>query len=178
VRRLFRLTRKAGERCELCGLSLDPQHAHVYEPRARQMRCACKACELIIPTRAEGTYRQVPRRFDALTLEPAQLLRQLGVPVGVAAIVVRDDGRMVACYPGAAGLVESELAADEVAGLPPLAPEVEAVLLSSMATTGAWHVGIDVVFELVGEVRTAWRGMTGGPDVTAAIERVIAGAQG
>lgn len=175
MKRLYRITRKAGERCELCSAPLEEPHPHLFEARTRQMRCACRGCSLIVPT--GGTHRVVPRRFDALAIDAKAWLLTLGVPVGVAAIVRRDDGRTVVCYPGAAGLVESELATDELVNVPALEPEVEAVVLSSLPDGGAWHTGIDVVFEIVGAVRTAWRGMTGGPDVPTAIRKVIEGAR-
>lgn len=175
MRRLFRITRPIGERCELCGAPIAEQHDHLLETSTRQMRCACKGCALIVPTGA--SHRAVPRKFDVLDIDVKGWLAKLGVPVGVAAIVKRDDGRTVACYPGAAGLVESELDAADVTALPVIAAEVEAIVLSSLPGGGAWRTGIDVVFEIVGAVRTSWQGMTGGPEVQTAIARVLEGAR-
>jgi hypothetical protein len=100
------------------------------------------------------------------------VLAILGAPVGVAAIVVREDGRAVVRYPGLAGLVEHELApaigAAVRSELPPLVPEVEAVICSALqGGIGAWLVGIDVVFALAGEPHLARA-------EHAAIERAIA----
>lgn len=182
MKRLFQATRRTvgAERCELCAAPLEPQHDHLYEPRARMVHCACKGCALIIPT-GQAAYRRVPRRFERTTLNASAWLDEVGVPVGVAALLVRDGGRIVVGYPGPAGLVESELDASQCVRLladVTLEPEVEAIVLSSLPGGGAWITGIDVVFEMVAELRASWRGLTGGPEAPAALARVIASYAG
>lgn len=184
MKRLYQATRRVqnAERCELCAAPLAVQHDHLYEPRARQVRCACLGCVVIIPT-GNAKYRRVPRRFERLTLDASLWLNELGVPVGVSTIIVRDDGRTVVGYPGPAGLVESELDASQcerlLSVLPaPLVPEVEAIVLSTLPGGGAWLAGIDVVFEMIAALRESWHGITGGPEAPAALARVIAAHAG
>ena len=171
---LYDATRKPkGERCDLCSLPLAERHDHLFDPAARKVACACTGCAMISP----GRYRRVPDHRERVAIDATAWLARLGVPVGIAAIVVGDDGRARIGFPGPAGLVESELDPElwrELsAQLPPLAPEVEAIVCSNIHTRGAWHVGIDVLFEMVSELRASWRGMTGGPDISAAALRVL-----
>jgi len=122
--------------------------------------------------------RLVPDRRDHVVLDGSRWLARLGVPVGIAAVIVHDGGRPAVGYPGPAGLVESELSAEawaelcaEVPAAATLEPEVEALVCSSLPGGGAWRVGIDVVFEMIAELRAGWRGFGGGP---GDIARVIA----
>lgn len=184
MKRLYQATRRVSgaDRCELCAAPLESAHEHLYEPRARQVRCACQACLLIVPT-GTATYRRVPRRFERLALDSHMWLDELGVPVGVSTIIARDGGRTVVGYPGPAGLVESELDASQCARLlaelpAPLVPEVEAIVLSTLPGGGAWLTGIDVVFEMIAELRRNWHGITGGPEAPAALAKVIASYSG
>ncbi|HWO22008.1 MAG TPA: DUF5947 family protein [Kofleriaceae bacterium] len=183
MRRLYRAARRApdAERCELCAAPLPASHDHLYAPRERELRCACQGCALIVPTAEHARYRRVPRRFERVTLPPGPWLARLGVPVGLAAVRVRDDGSAVAGYPGPAGLVESELPAAEwdalraaVPAAAALAPEVEALVCASLPGGGAWVTGIDAVFALVAELRGRRIGPGGDPAVPAALARVAA----
>lgn len=183
MKRLYQATRRVAgsERCELCAAPLASEHDHMFEPRARQVRCACRACMLIIPTSQLGTYRPIPKRFERLDMDLGRWLPKLGVPVGVATVIVRDHGGAVVAFPGPAGLVECEVDAPlwdalklDVPALASLEPEVEALVCSTLSGGGAWIAGIDVVFEMVAALRQSWRGMTGGPEAPAAVARVIA----
>jgi Family of unknown function (DUF5947) len=192
VRRLYRAARRLpdAERCELCAAPLPASHDHLYAPRERELRCACRGCALIVPTAEHARYRRVPRRFERVELAPGPWLARLGVPVGLAAVRVRDDGGAVAGYPGPAGLVESELPAAEwdalraaVPAAATLAPEVEALVCASLpggdsdgsgGSGGAWVAGIDAVFALVAELRGRRIGPGGDPAVPAALARVVA----
>jgi len=171
VRRLYRASRRGaeGDRCDLCAEPLASDHEHLFAPRERALACVCAGCALIQIAR----YRRVPKRFTPVAIDSRALLAMLGVPVGVAAILVHEDGRKVVTYPGPAGLVEAALD-EELADMPPLEPEVEALVCSSLAGGGAWIAGIDIVFELIGELRRHWRGLTGGAEAPAAIARVLA----
>jgi hypothetical protein len=119
-------------------------------------------------------YRRVPQKR-----RPIALTAELHFPVGVAALVRRDDGRCVVVYPGPAGAVEAELAPEEWEALepelPPLVPEVEAIIWSRLnGANDAWLTGIDVVFQMIAEVRASWVGMSGGPEAALAVARVLA----
>jgi len=183
VKQLYQATRRVAgaDRCELCATPLAAQHDHLYEVRARMVRCACQGCALIIPTSQTATYRRVPRRFERVELDAGKWLDELGVPVGVAALIRRDDGRVVVGYPGPAGLVESELDTTQAQRLLEgrvIEAEVEAIVLSSLPEGGAWIAGIDVVFEMIAELRQNWRGISGGGEAPAALARVIASHAG
>ena len=176
MKRLYRATRREpnAERCELCAAPLDDHHHHLYEPRARRIRCACRGCALIIPTAERSPYRRVPKRFERLSIDAAMWLDRLGIPVGIAALIRRDAGAVIA-YPGPVGLVEATADLEVVAELvAKLEPEVEAIIWSNVGVPGAWIAGIDVVFRMISEVRKAWVGLAGGPDAPAAVARVLA----
>ncbi len=140
------------------------------------MRCACEACALIVPSSETSPYRRVPRRFERLDDDAQAWIEALGVPVGVAALIRRASGAVVA-YPGPVGLVESEVDAAVLAAIPEAAElelEVEAIVWSTLPGGGVWRCGIDVVFRMVSELRAAWAGMSGGPEVPAAVARMFA----
>jgi hypothetical protein len=183
VKRLYQATRRVAgaERCELCAAPLDVSHDHLFEPRARQVRCACRGCMLLIPTSQLGRYLPVPKRFERVEMDLGRWLPALGVPVGVATVVVRANGSAAVAFPGPAGLVECEVDAPlwdalraAVPALATLTPEVESLVCSTLPGGGAWIAGIDVVFEMVAAIRQSWRGLTGGPEAPAAVARVIA----
>ena len=100
------------ERCDLCGIALPPDHAHLLEIESRQLVCACQACG--DPVRPPGRVPLPPRRarcplppgFQITDTEWASLL----IPIGLAFFVYRlRCGRMQAMYPGPAGPTESLL---------------------------------------------------------------------
>ncbi len=172
-----------GARCDLCAEPLPARRAHLFEPRTRSLTCACRAARWACPgpgSRARtGACRSTRTR---VAIDPTRWLARLNVPVGVAAVLVHDDGRAVVTFPGPAGLVETDIDAElwmalraELPELGTLAPEVEAIACSTLPGGGAWRVGIDVVFEMVGELRASWHGMTGGPAALSAVARVLAG---
>jgi len=186
----------AEERCELCGEPFGRGHGHLLELPGRQLRCCCRACRLLFehPGAGAGRLRTIPpgvRPFaDAVA---GSWWTRLGVPVGVAFVVVADDGQPSAGFPGAAGTAWAELdrvtwaafgeAHPEAAGL---LAEVQAVLIhlpsSSNRRSGGlgvgdrgqgWIVPVDTCFELVGALRQAWRGFDGGPEAGAVLDRFL-----
>jgi hypothetical protein len=93
---------------------------------------------------------------------------------------------MVAFYPGPAGATESELplpAWERIVARTPqlslLRADVEAVLVRRPARTGDSHrveprchlVPIDACYELVGRLRTLWRGFDGGGEAHEAMDQ-------
>lgn len=162
-------------------MPLTSAHDHLFDPRTRVVRCCCRACALIVPSSSNATLRRVPNRRERVATDVDALVARLGIPVGVAAVLVHDDGRASVAFPGPAGIVESEIDADTwrhvVAAMPvaaTLVPEVEAIVCSTLSDGGAWRVGIDVVFELVGALRASWQGMTGGQEAPREVARVLA----
>jgi hypothetical protein len=136
--------------------------------------------------------------FPSLEIGPAQW-DELQIPVGVAFFFFNSQlGRTTAFYPSPAGATESELplgAWEElVAGndeLTALLPDVEALLVrrhdptlaasrSSLAPGASGEGGddfvecylvpIDACYQLVGTLRTLWRGFDGGRDAQEALD--------
>jgi hypothetical protein len=138
------------EHCELCGAPIAAEHRHVLELATRDVKCACRPCGLLF------------ERADRLKLIPTDVRRiedvDLGLPVEIV-FCVRVDGATKAFYPSPVGPTESLLTVEPDVEL---ADDVEALLVNRGR---AWVVGIDVCFELVGLIRTHWRGLTGGADV-------------
>jgi hypothetical protein len=166
------------ERCELCATPIGRDHGHVVDLEQRGLRCTCRACYLLFTHEgaAGGRWRAVPDRYlhdPAFRLDQAQW-DALQIPVRTAFLFRNSAlGRWVAFYPSPAGATESllELAAwDDVLAanprLPPVAPDVEALLLHARpGGFGCFLVPIDACYELVGLVRLHWKGFDGGEEV-------------
>lgn len=180
----------SGERCELCGELLEAAHGHLVAVPERQVRCCCRACRLLFehPRAGGGHLRAVPSDIRPLTTEVASdWWTRLGVPVGVAFVVVDDEGQPSAAFPGAAGAAWAELDRDAWAAFGEahpeagqLLPEVQAVLLHHpgqgwpLVGDGAgWVVPVDLCYELVGALRQSWRGFDGGPAARAVVDRLL-----
>jgi len=162
----------AGERCEMCAEPIGPAHSHVVDLRSRALMCSCRPCYLLF-TDAEATlhYRSVPERylsFPAGTFD-SRAWDELQIPVGCAFLFRNSmQDRMVAFYPGPAGATESDLPLPSwdrlVAEHPQLAelrPDVEALLVRRDPPS-CQLVPIDACYELVGQLRSRWRGFDGG----------------
>lgn len=173
-------------RCDLCGVPVPPDHRHLVRLDPRGMACSCQACHLLFVHEGAGgrTHRAVPDRWETIG-EPGAAWEALDVPVGVAFFLRPSvTGRVLACYPGPAGVTESQLALDAwddvVAAHPVLATmadDVEAVLVRhGRGRSEAFVVPVDVCYELAGRLRRLWRGFDGGPDAWAAVEDVFARA--
>jgi hypothetical protein len=104
----------------------------------------------------------------------------LRIPVEMAFFFASSAaGRVVALYPSPAGATESLLeleAWSELAAANPvlaqIEPDVEALLVSrARGMSEHWLVPIDDCYELVGILRSGWRGLSGGQEVWDEIER-------
>ena len=105
---------------------------------------------------------------------------ELRLPVDMAFFFHHSQaGRVMAFYPGPMGATESLLeleawARSAVANpvLATLEHDVEALLVNrARGASEHWVVPIDDPYELVGLIRTRWRGLTGGKPVWEEIER-------
>jgi len=183
--RQFVRERAPQERCELCGAAIAHEHPHLVELATRQMLCSCEACAILFFGGENARYRRVPRRVRLLEdfkLTDAQW-DSLMIPIGMAFFCeVSSLGRVVALYPSPAGATESLLDmsawADLVRDNPVLAelePDVEALLVNRVGAERAYYrVPIDKCYELVGLIRTSWRGLSGGAEAWEAIGRFFA----
>jgi hypothetical protein len=145
--------------------------------------CSCRACYLLFTDEsAHLRYRAVPERylrFDGVTLD-ARTWDELQIPVGLAFLFRNSAlGRMVAFYPGPAGATESELPLDAWDAVlerhPELAvprPDVEALLVrrTESGHSTCHLLPVDACYELVGRLRTVWRGFDGGREAHAAMD--------
>jgi hypothetical protein len=165
-------------RCGLCAVPIPSGHRHLLD-EADDVTCACAACLLLFDRGGpERRYLAVPDR--RIRLCPAST-EGLNVPVGLAFVVVRPDGTVVAHYPSPLGSTESSVDAgawallvDREPALATLRPRVEALLVRANSRTGSdelWLVPIDDCFRLVAEIRRHWTGMSGGSSVWQAVAR-------
>lgn len=198
VAALLRVTRNrpapvAGERCEMCAEQIGDEHAHVVNLDSRALMCSCRACYLLFTDECANLhYRAVPERylhFSGLTLDE-RTWDELQIPVGLAFLFRNSvQGRTIAFYPGPAGATESELpleAWDTIVAAHPelgvLRADVEALLVRRTRAAGATKstdevchlVPIDACYELVGRLRTLWRGFDGGQEAHAAMDAFFA----
>ncbi|HWM72952.1 MAG TPA: DUF5947 family protein [Nocardioides sp.] len=183
-----------GERCEMCAQAIADEHQHVVNLESRVLMCTCRGCYLLFTAEhAELRYRAVPDRYLSFPdfAFGEREWDELQIPVGLAFLFHNSvQDRTVAFYPGPAGATESELpmeawtrivSANPQLGL--LKPDVEALLLrgpdrDNHPGFSAHVVPIDTCYELVGRLRTLWRGFDGGQEALAAIQEFFAAVEG
>jgi hypothetical protein len=169
------------EQCELCSAPLSPDHQHLIEPATRRLSCACDPCALLFDQPTGGRYRRVGRQVRMLTdfVISDDQWDNLLVPINMAFFFYNTPaGKIGAFYPSPAGATESLLsldAWDNIVLANPLLrtmePDVEALLANRLgamrgfAAAEYYLAPIDVCFELVGLIRTHWRGLSGGTEV-------------
>lgn len=181
----------AGERCELCGTALPPQHEHLLEVEKRRLACSCQACAILFDGHAGQRFKRITAGFRYLPgfeMTDAQW-ESLMVPINMAFFFESSvTGKVVAMYPSPAGATESELPREiwqEIAAQNPalasMAPDVEALLVNRLGEQRGFPehqyflLPIDQCYKLVGLVRTHWRGLSGGNDLWVELSRYFAG---
>ena len=176
-----------GERCDFCAEPIGPEHGHLVDLTARRIMCGCRPCYLVFEPEgaARGRYKPVPTRYveiDDLALDDTTW-DALQIPIGLAFFFRNSvEKKLLAFYPGPAGATESQLPLDAWEAvlaqhpvLATLASDVEAVLLHRRAqTTRCILVPIDAAYELVGLIRTSWRGFDGGEEAWRRIDGFFA----
>jgi hypothetical protein len=171
------------ERCDLCGDLVMPQHRHMIDVNDRRLLCACRPCTILFdhPGAGGGHFRLLPDRslyVADFALDDA-LWQSFRIPVDLAFFFHSTPaGRVVAFYPAPAGATESLLeleAWEQLTAANPLLEhletDVEALLVDR--TRGArdhWLVPVDRCYELVGLIRTYWKGFGGGPVIWKQID--------
>jgi hypothetical protein len=182
AQRRERMDSQGPERCDLCAEPLAEQHRHLLDLDDRRLLCACRACTILFDRSGAGGrhYRLVPNRVrlvDDFELDDVAW-RALEIPVDMAFFFASSvAGRVVAFYPSPLGATESLLELDAwddlVAANPVLAtlePDVEALLVNrARGEREHWLVAVDRCYQLVGLVRTKWRGFGGGDEVWTAL---------
>ncbi|MGC2634965.1 MAG: DUF5947 family protein [Candidatus Cybelea sp.] len=166
-----------GERCDFCATPVAPEHDHLIELAARRILCTCRPCHIVFePTgAAQGKYRAIPNRYrevsefvvDDATWDALQL------PIGLVFFFYNStERRTVAFYPSPAGATESLLPLEEWVGIvarypefSSIEPDVEAILIQrNREVSRCFIVPIDAAYELVGLIRTCWKGFDGGQE--------------
>jgi hypothetical protein len=187
--RRFAQPRPLRERCDLCATELAEQHPHLLELSSRRIVCACDACALLFDHPGVGKYRLVPRRVQFLAdfRLPEEAWAALHLPIDLAFFLHSTAAvRVVAFYPSPAGATESlvpleawQTLVEDNPVLRELQSDVEALLVNRIgAAREHYRAGIDKCYELVGLIRTHWRGLSGGPVVWEAIGRFFDGLRG
>jgi hypothetical protein len=175
---LQRLTRnpRANEHCDMCGVGLMHQHQHLLNPASKRLVCACDACAVLFCQSGETKYKRVPRRIRLLAdfqMTDGQW-DSLLIPIGLAFFVENSlENRVLALYPSPAGSTESMLSLeawfDIVQENPVLAEmesDVEALLVNRLDGRAEYYLApIDKCYQLVGLIRSNWRGLSGGTEV-------------
>lgn len=181
---------RPGERCDMCAEPVAGEHEHVVDIDQRALLCTCRGCWLLftVDGAGGGRFRAVPDRHVAvgpLSLEPGAW-EELQIPISVAFFLRSSaTGTVAALYPSPAGATESLLPLDawdrltaDNAALGSLTPDVEALLVRrDERHDEAYLVPIDACYELVGELRSRWRGFDGGAEASDAIDRFFARVQ-
>jgi uncharacterized protein DUF5947 len=181
---------EALERCDLCSAPIAPEHRHLLDVTSRELMCSCQACSVLFDRAAAGAagrhYRLVPDRrlrIDDFALDDVAWA-DLRLPVDMAFFFRSSEAdRVLAFYPGPMGATESLLGLEAWRALedgnPVLAslePDVEALLVHrARGERRHYVVPISDCFELVGLIRTRWRGLTGGREVWEEIARFYDG---
>jgi hypothetical protein len=181
VLKRFVRRRVPDEQCDLCSQAIPPDHRHLLDPATRQLLCACDACALLFSAQADTKYRRVPDRSRFLgDFRMADATwDDLLIPVGMAFFFYSSaEGRVMAFYPSPAGPTESLLtleAWEEVVRdnpvLKEMEPDVEALLVNRLKGAQEYYLTpIDKCYELVGLIRSNWRGLSGGSEVWKEIQ--------
>jgi len=168
--------RQAVEQCDLCSAPLRDGHRHLLEPAHRQLVCACDPCSILFSGHSDGRYRLVSDR--TLYLLGFQMTEELWdsllIPVNMAFFFRSTvEERVVPLYPSPAGATESLLGLEawhELEDANPvlreMEPDVEALLVNRVGSSRDYYlVPIDRCYELVGLIRSGWRGLSGGTEV-------------
>lgn len=173
--------RRSDPGCELCTAPVDGSHRHLWGAEESDVMCVCRPCALLFDRDAAslGRYRLIPTR--RLRLEGLSAAG-LGVPVGLAYFVRRDDGTVGAHYPSPAGATRWDIdpaawseATRASPALETLAPHVEALLVNTVnGQRSAWLVPVDDCYRLVATVMREWRGLSGGDQVWPAVTTFFA----
>jgi Family of unknown function (DUF5947) len=170
------------EHCDLCGTEIPPDHRHLLHLEERRIACACETCRALL--QGDSPWRPTGTRtlwLDDLTLSDETWAR-FAIPIGLAFFLTRGSGAVVALYPSPAGATESELDLDAWAELvsanprlQDLEPEIEGLIVNRLSDPHRHAVApIDECYRLVGSIKVAWQGISGGPAVGAAVESFFA----
>jgi hypothetical protein len=183
--RRFRQKRILEEKCELCGAGLSPSHRHLLEIFNSRIVCTCDPCAFRFQDVVAGRFKLIPRdvwRLPQLSLPDVEW-ENLALPINLAFFFYSSaEKKTKALYPSPAGATESllplsawNIMAERNPQLRAMQPDVEALLVNRVGTQRDYYVvPIDVCFELVGLIRSHWRGLSGGDAVWQQVDSFFA----
>ncbi len=168
------------EHCNFCNAVLPSDHRHLVDIAAMRFICTCDMC--MIMQAVKGNYKPLPQRY--LQLKDFKLSDELWsdflIPVNMAFFVLKSgQNGAVAFYPAPTGATESKLKMEpwnEMQQLNPvlndLIPDLEALLVNRLDSMNKYFiVPIDSCYKLIGMIRTSWKGIHGGSEVTDIINQ-------
>ncbi len=176
--------RAAEERCELCRTTMPASHRHLLHLVERRIVCVCATCWSM--RSGDPEFRPTGARtvwLEDMTV-PDDLWARFGIPIGLAFFMRSTQaGAVVALYPSPAGATECELdlgAWTELVALNPrlaeVEPDAEGLIVNRLREPHDYVIApIDRCYALVGTVKAAWTGISGGPDLDAAVEAFFEG---
>ena len=136
---------------------------------------------MLLGNRDDEKYRAVPEtahKLEDFNLSDAEW-EATGIPVGLAFFFLSSvRGRIVAFYPGPAGPTELLLdlhawtaLAERNPVLTEMEPDVEALVVNRVNGARSYYrMPIDRCYELVGLIRSHWRGVSGGAEAWSAVD--------
>ena len=165
------------EACDLCGNTIPADHRHLLQLDERQILCACEACWAL--RSGDPELRPVGTRVEWLgdMRMSDEAWARLDVPIGLAFLMISgESGSVVALYPSPAGATESEIdplawralreANPQLIGLE---ADAEALIVNRLADPPQYAIApIDECYRLVGAIKLAWEGISGGDGPQAA----------
>ncbi|MEP7252457.1 MAG: DUF5947 family protein [Ginsengibacter sp.] len=168
------------EHCNFCNAELPADHRHLVDINAMRFMCTCDMC--MIMQAVKGNYKPLPQRSLELTdfKLSDELWSDFLIPVNMAFFVMKtNQSGAVAFYPAPTGATESKLKMEpwtEMQQLNPLlndiVPDLEALLINRLDSTNKYFiVPIDSCYKLIGMIRTSWKGIHGGSEVTDIINK-------
>jgi hypothetical protein len=173
------------EQCELCSVSLTPDHRHLLHMSNGRIVCSCDSCALRFQDVTGGRFKLIPREVRFLSqfhLTDAEW-DGLALPINLAFLFYSSpEEKVKAIYPSPAGATESllPLSAWETIlannrALAQMESDVQALLIDRVGKKRDHYlVPIDVCFRLVGLIRVHWRGLSGGDQVWQEITEFFA----
>jgi hypothetical protein len=166
------------EFCDMCGVTIPPEHRHLLHLAERRIVCACEACWAM--RAGEGDYRPTGSRVLWLgQLElPDDLWAAFQIPIGLAFFMSSTVTQcVVAMYPSPAGATESELHFESwgrMIELNPvlhdLEPDIEGLIVNRLSDPPIYAIApIDRCYALTGAIKSVWEGISGGSEVEHAV---------
>jgi hypothetical protein len=167
------------ERCELCSLLLEGEHAHLLDPGERRILCTCQSCSILFPGQQGARFLRVPRRvvrLNRFAFSDAEWEAMM-LPIQLAFFLHGALGSATAVYPSPAGAMESLISLapwKELFAREPVVcdaePEVVALIANRTGAQPSYFLApIDQCYRLAGLVRSNWQGLSGGAGLRDAI---------